>query len=72
MENGIRVHPVDQLCHFLNGHYGTDLVVDHHNGNEEGVLPQDGFQGVQSDAALAVGLQIGHFKALRFQLLHAV
>ena len=72
VENCVGAEPVGQPRHLLNGHDGTGLVVDHHDGNQNGVLLQSGFQRVHGDAPQTVRLQIGHGEALRFQILHAV
>ena len=72
VKNGIGAEPVGELCHLSNGHDGTRLVVDHHNGYKNGVLPKGGFQGIQRDIAQVVRLQIGHLEALGLQVLHAI
>ena len=61
-----------QLCHLGDGHNRTDFVIDHHDGNEDRVLPQRVFQGIYGDSAQSVGLQIGNLKPLGFQLMHTI
>ena len=72
MENGIGAELAGQLCHLGNGHHGTCLVIHHHNGHQHGIGPQSGFQVGGLNSAFAVRLQIGHFVALKLQILHAV
>ena len=72
MEDGIGTDLVGQFGHGADGHDGADLVVYHHNGNQNGVFAQSILQGLQGDPALGVRGKIGDVKALTFQLLHAV
>ena len=72
VKQGIGAELMGQLCHLADGHHGTYLVVHHHNGHQNGIRPQGCFQILYRDPALIVRLKIGHFKALAFQLLHAV
>ena len=72
VEDGVGTQLVGQLSHLSDGHHGACFVVHHHNGHQNGVGPQCGFQGIQGDAALAVRLEIGNLEALAFQLMHAV
>ena len=72
MEYGVGTDFVGQLCHLGNGHDGTDLVVDHHNGDQDGIFPQCGFQCVEGNATVTVGLEVGDLKALGFQFFGAV
>ena len=72
VENGIGAELAHQLRHLGDGHDRAGLVVDHHDGHQEGVLAQGGLQVCQGDAALTVGLEVGDLKALPFQLLHGV
>jgi len=72
MEQRQRGSAAHGLDHVGNRHDCARLVVDHHDGNQNGVLPQSGFQRVHGDAPQTVRLQIGHGEALRFQILHAV
>ena len=72
VEHGVGAELADQLRHLGDGHHRTGLVVDHHDGHQEGILPQGGLQICQRNAALAVGLEVGDLKALVLQLLHGV
>ena len=56
VENGVGAQLAGELCHLLNRHDGAHLVVHHHDGNQNGVLPQGGFQSVHGDAAQLVRL----------------
>jgi 1-deoxy-D-xylulose-5-phosphate synthase len=46
VEIGIRAKPVRQLCHLRYGHNRTNLVVNHHNGNKNGIFSQRSLQGI--------------------------
>ena len=72
VEHGIGAELVGQLGHFFDGHHGAYLVVDHHNGYQDGVLAQRRFQALERNIAQGIGLKIGDFIALVLQLLHAV
>ena len=72
VEVGIRAELVGKLCHLRDGHDGAYLVVDHHNGHQDGIGPQGGFQGIQGNGAGFVRLEIGDLEALGFQRFGAV
>ena len=72
VENGIGAELVGQFRHLGDGHDGANLVIHHHNGHQNGILPQGGLQGIQGDTSQGIRLEVGHIEALGFQLLHAV
>ena len=72
VEDRVGAELVDQLRHLTDGHHRSGLIVDHHHGHQEGILPQGGLQLRQRHPALGVGLKVGHLEALHFQLLHGV
>ena len=72
VENGIGTHPVGQFCHLVNGHDRAGLVVDHHNGNQNGVLSEGIPQVRKGNIAQMIRVEVGDFKSLRFQIFHAV
>ena len=60
------------LYHVGDRHDRARLVVDHHDGDENGVGAEGFFQLVDRDTAVVVGLQIRDLEALCLQLLHGV
>ena len=72
MENGIGAELVGELCHLGNGHHRANLVVDHHHGDQNGILAQRRLEFLGGDLPQGIGLQVGHFIPLGFQLLHTV
>ena len=72
MEDGIGAKLVGKLGHLGNGHHGANLVVYHHNGDQNGVRTQGGLQSLGGNGAGAVRLEVGDFEALGLQILHGI
>ena len=72
MEHCVRAESVSQLGHLGNGHDRAHLVVNHHNGYEDCVLPQCGLQSFGGNTAVLIGLQVSDIKTLGLQFFHAV
>ena len=72
MEQRQRGSAAHGLDHVGNRHDRARLVVDHHDGDENGIGAEGLFQFLNRDSAVVVGLQICDLEALRFQLLHGV
>ena len=50
----------------------ADFIVYPHDGNQDGVVADGGFEFFQIDQAVFFDIQIGHFKTLAFQFAHGV
>ena len=72
MEQRQRGRAAHGLDHVGNRHDRARLVVDHHDGDENGIGPEGLFQFLDCNIAVVVRLQICDLEALRFQLLHGV
>ena len=72
MEQRQRGSAAHGLDHVGNRHDRARLVVDHHDGDENGIGPEGLFQFLDCNIAVVVRLQICDLEALCFQLLHGV
>ena len=72
MEDGVGTDPVSQPGQLPDGAHGTDFIIHHHNGHQNGVRRQGFLQRVRGDVSLTVWLQIGHPVALAFQFPGAI
>ena len=50
----------------------TDFIVDSHDGNQNSVITHGRFQCIQIQKTIGQNVHVGHIKAFRFQMTHAV
>ena len=70
MEQRLGIDHFHNLRNLLNGLHGTDLIVHKHHRHENGFRRHGRPQGIQLHNAVVIHRQVGHRKALGFQIFH--
>ena len=70
MEQRLGIDALYNLGNLLDGLHRTDLIVDKHHRHENGFRRHGRPQGIQFHNAVVIHRQIGHRKALAFQIFH--